>query len=406
MRYLGFMARHPRLLLFGFLLAFASSFGQTFFIALFGADLRAEHGLTHGGFGALYSGATFVSGVGLLWAGGAVDRFDLRNFTLLVAAGLVTACLLMATAPTAAVMAIAILLLRFTGQGLLSHVAITTMARSFEGGPGGTRGKAISLAALGHPAGEALLPAVAVALIAGVGWREAWLAVAAFVAVGVVPAVAIILHRRRELGAAPTPAAGGADDPATRHWTRREVLRDPRFYFKLPMVLALPFIATGVFFHQAHIAEVKGWTLGTFAEGFAIFAVAATASGVAAGPLVDRFGGLRLMPWLLTPLAAGLVTLASSDAPLALYAFMTLAGVTQGLVGTAVQAMWAERYGVRHLGAIRSLAQALAVISTSGSPVLLGALIDVGVTVDTLAAAMAAYVGLAIALVVPVTRRP
>jgi hypothetical protein len=50
LEYLRFILAYPRLLAFGFLLTLGSSFGQTYFIALFSDDLRALFDLGHGEF--------------------------------------------------------------------------------------------------------------------------------------------------------------------------------------------------------------------------------------------------------------------------------------------------------------------------------------------------------------------
>ncbi len=54
--------------------------------------------------------------------------------------------------------------------------------------------------------------------------------------------------------------------------------------------------------------------------------------------------------------------------------------------------MWAEVYGTAHLGAIRSLVQALMVAISAMSPFVFGELFDVGVTVETIAAGCLAYI--------------
>ena len=69
MRYLDFLVANCQFLAFGFATAFFSAFGQTFFIAVFGGELRAEFGLSHGEFGSVYSLATVASGATLIWAG-------------------------------------------------------------------------------------------------------------------------------------------------------------------------------------------------------------------------------------------------------------------------------------------------------------------------------------------------
>ena len=58
MNYWEFVATNRRFLAFGFLLTWFASFGHTFFISLFGADIRDAFGLTHGGFGTIYTVAT------------------------------------------------------------------------------------------------------------------------------------------------------------------------------------------------------------------------------------------------------------------------------------------------------------------------------------------------------------
>ena len=79
--YLAFLWRHRRFLGFGALLAGSSSFGQTWFVSLFGAEIREAFGLGHAGFGAVYSLATVASGVLLLWVGRLIDRLSLRRYT-------------------------------------------------------------------------------------------------------------------------------------------------------------------------------------------------------------------------------------------------------------------------------------------------------------------------------------
>ena len=144
-----------------------------------------------------------------------------------------------------------------------------------------------------------------------------------------------------------------------------------------------------------------------FAGCFAVFAGAPLPAGLLAGPLVDRFGGARLVPACLLPLAASLVVLSATNAVWAAPVFMALAGVTCGLFGATAGSLWAEVYGVRHLGAIRALATAVGVFATAGSPVLMGWGIDAGVTMETISLACAGYtlVAAAVARVALVPRR-
>jgi MFS family permease len=149
--------------------------------------------------------------------------------------------------------------------------------------------------------------------------------------------------------------------------------------------MAPGFIVTGLFFHQVHLVETKGWTLTLFAGCFAVFAGAQLPSSLIAGPLVDRLGATRLLPLILLPLGVSLAVLATGGHAVIAVLFMLLAGVTSGLTGTVVGSMWAEVYGVRHLGAIRAMVTAILVFATAGSPVSMGWLIDSGVTMESIA---------------------
>ena len=55
---LRFLSENGRWLGAGFLLIYGSSFGQTWFIALFAGTIQVEHGLSAGGWGGLYTLAT------------------------------------------------------------------------------------------------------------------------------------------------------------------------------------------------------------------------------------------------------------------------------------------------------------------------------------------------------------
>ena len=101
-----------RLLTFGFAMTFSSSFGQTYFIALFSGEIRADLGLSHGNFGAVYSAATLASALILLKTGELIDRMDLRRFSYLVIFGLAFGGLLLASAASLPVLFLAILVLR------------------------------------------------------------------------------------------------------------------------------------------------------------------------------------------------------------------------------------------------------------------------------------------------------
>jgi predicted MFS family arabinose efflux permease len=244
-----------------------------------------------------------------------------------------------------------------------------------------------------------------IVLISTLGWRDAWRITGAAALLILVPATLWLLrsHRARHqryLDALYAQSNGGDDATARprRQWTRGEVLRDRRFYMAMPACLAPSFFFTGFFFHQVHLVEVKGWDLNWWGSWFAAYAFASLLATTITGPLVDKLGAVRLMPLFPMPMALALLTLSSSDTPMIAIAFLLLNGITAGWSVTVMGPLWAEVYGVLHLGAIKALGSALSVFSSALSPFLLGWLIDKGASIDTLALGSAVYVMLACAL--------
>ncbi len=354
---------------FGFASSFFSSFGQTFFISLFVPFLLADLALSAGSFGALYSGATLGSALLLPYLGALYDRCSLRRYSLAIVAGLGAACLLMASAVHVVLLWLGLWGLRMTGQGLLTHLSMTTMART----PEGARGKAIGIASLGFPAGEAILPPVAALLIAGIGWRSTWLAAAAFTALVLLPLVTVL---SRPIGTEDSLVSASEVRRGRAAWW---LFRSPPFLCVLPSILALASISTGIFLYQIPMADEKGWQPEWVASGFILFAAVRAVTSVLAGNWLDRVGALRLLPLSLFPFGCGLAFLAASDAPAIIPVYLGLFGMTFGLSGVVTTAVWVDFYGTAELGAIRSMLAMWITLGTAASPVIMGRLLDIDI---------------------------
>lgn len=407
-----FIFRNVGFLLFGFLLSFFSSFGQTYFISLSAGEVRAHFGLSHGDFGSIYSLATLTSAAVLIWSGKLIDRFDLRLYSGIVCLGLAIACFAMSVTGSPITLFAAFFMLRHFGQGLMGHTSTTTMARYFRA----ERGKAIAIASLGYPVGEAIFPSLAVAIATAIGWPVTWQVAAGLMIFAVLPATQYLLrghgerHRAHNAGMA---TSGGGTQTGNAHlstlpdrsWTRAEVLRDPRCYLALPVVLAPSFIITGILFHQVHLAVVKHWSLEWLAASFIAYGLGSVPAGLVSGVVVDKTGAIRILPWFTIPLALATFLLSLSDNPLMAWIFMGMAGFNSGLTGTIVGAYWAEAYGVGHIGSIRAMATSLMVLSSAASPFSVGFLLDAGISFDSITMGMSAYILLTCALAGIASRR-
>lgn len=372
---IAFLRDNARWLGAGFLLTLAGSFGQTWFISLFAGEIRAVHGLSDGQWGSLYTVATLASAALLFLRGALADTVRPGMLAPLIALAFAAACLGLAFAPNVAVLGLALFGLRFCGQGMFGHIALTAMGRWFRA----TRGRAVAIAAFGHSAGEVIWPLPAILLAGLLGWQAVWIGVAALLALGVAPVIARLLAKGRVPQGADTAEAGQAGIGG-RHWTRRDVLGHGLFLALLPILLTPGFIGTVVFFHQVHVAGVKGWTLAQMAPGYAAFAALTVLSSFAAGWAADRFGPARLLPVLLLPMGAGIALLGPVSAVSGWFVVLGLIGLTQGMTGALWGTLLPAIYGTQHLGAVRSLATTVMVVSTAIGPGMTGLLIDSGVT--------------------------
>jgi len=380
----AFLSANAAFLFAGGLLAFTSSFGQTFFISIFAGQIMAEFSLSNGQWGLIYALGTAASAVVMLWSGALTDRFRVRYLGLVVLLGLSAAALIMAINPWAWLLPISIFLLRLTGQGMTSHIATVAMARWFVA----TRGRALSIAGAGFSVAEALLPLLFVWAMAFAGWRSLWLIAAGFILL-IVPVMHRLLRRER------TPQSHAETDNTTgmenRHWTRGQMLRHPLFWFMLPAILGPSAFVTALFFQQVHLAEIKGWSHVSLVALFPVYTVISTLFMVISGWAIDRIGTARLMPFFQLPIAVGFLVMANAGGLGGAAIAFALIAITSGANTTLPAAFWAEFYGTRNIGGIKAIATAAMVFGSAIGPAITGLLIDAGVSFPTQMAGIALW---------------
>ncbi len=406
--FLPLIRKEWRLLCFGFAMTFASSFGQTYFIALFSGEIRADLGLSHGEFGAVYSAATLVSALLLLKTGVLIDRMDLRRYAYLAIFTLAAGGLLLSLANSLVLLFIAMLIMRQAGQGHVGMAGATAMVRYLPH----EKGKANALSGIGYSASEAILPTLVVALLAVVGWRQSWIVWSLALAVLLPLAVTYLLRghdRRHEDYLASMEVSEDTNEqdkaPVLRQWTRDEMLRDPLFYLFMPALLAQPMLFTGFMFHQVHLVDAKGWSLAIWGSLYTLYAVTSITMKLFTGLLVDRFGAIRLVPFVCLPMGLGLAILGSADGLWVAVVFMVLLAITIGSYATLSSPFFAEKYGTLHMGAIKSVTTAAMVFSSAIAPVLMGWLIDAGISIESQAWGSVVYVVVAASLAWIASRR-
>jgi len=292
---------------------------------------------------------------------------------LLVVPVLAAATLLAAYAPSVAVLAVAIFLLRLFGQGVMTHIARTGTGRWFAA----QRGRAVSLVVLGHQGGEGTLPVIFSMLAIAFGYRAGWVAGALALMLVALP-VGIWAYSKPR-----TPGRIGReleDVPTVRSWSRAEVMRDPIFWVLLTGVLVPPFIGTVIFFHQDYLTALRGWPPQFYAMTLTVMAITTVVFALISGAIIDRLGSVAVLPLFLVPLAGACFALAVEGPSGYLLVVMVLLGVSYGISSTLFGSIWPEIYGAAHLGAVRSIVVSAMVFATAAGPGLTGMLIDRGVS--------------------------
>src|SRR5690606_31870386 len=229
-----FLRENARWVAGGFLLTFFSAYGQTFFISLSAGHIRTEYGLSNGGFGTLYMVATLASAFTMPRFGQIVDHYSAKTVTIIIVPMLALACVSMAFSRSVILLAVTIYLLRLFGQGMMTQNAFTAMGRWFTA----QRGRAVSIAALGHNCGEADFPVTFRAISGGPGWGNGSRLGAGVPRLLPLPLNAVLRALRRG-PASPRPAGPLT---AAREGAPGEGFPAPLFYLLLLGIMAPGFI--------------------------------------------------------------------------------------------------------------------------------------------------------------------
>ena len=379
-----FLKSNFQYLLFGFLMTFCSSFGQTFFLGIFNPFIREDLNLSHSEFGGIYSAATLVSSLTIIWLGKKIDDFKLRNFAIFVCISLFFAAVFISQLSSLVHLLLAIFFLRLFGQGLMSHTSSTAMARYFDK----NRGKALGVAWLGLSFGEGILPGLVIFLLNYLVWKKIWITIAVFLIVFVLPLIVFLLKNFEDNSVEQEQSKKSEN---IKNWTRQEVLKDLRFYFLLPAVLCPAFLITGIFINQIYLFENLNWGINFIAPSFTAYAIFSVISLQLSGFLIDKFSALKILPFYLIPMILGLLFSLFFKFALSPVIFFILMAITNGTSNVLLTSTWSEMYGTKHLGAIRSITVSLMVFSTSLSPFLFGHLIDFGFNAKDITLFMVIY---------------
>ena len=376
-----------KVILFGFIFTFFSSFGQSFFLGLFNPSIREELSITHGQFGSIYASATLLSSFVLIWVGKKIDDININKFALFVILLLSFSCYFFSKITSLTFLFVTIFLMRFSGQGMMSHTATTTISRYFTK----SRGKALSVSWFGLSSAEFILPVFIIYLLSLYDWKIIWKSISLLVLL-FLPIASFILVKNLNFDSRESNGGKLKKKLKIKNWKRQEVIKDYRFYIVCANMLAMPWIATGTFVYQSFILSSKNWGPYIIAQAFMVYSVLSVITLIISGFLIDKFTSRKLIVYMNIPLLISVFIIVYFNHPYTAFLFLGLIGISNGFANVLGSSTWAEIYGVKYIGSIKALTTALMVFATAFGTALFGYLIDNGFSIEQIALISAVYI--------------
>ncbi len=366
----NFFLFDPLLLLYGFLIIFFASYGQTFFIAIFNNDIKNYYNLTDGQFGLVYALSTTLSSILLVNFAKLIDFIDLRVYSIIITLGLLIPCIAIYFFSSNVLYLFIILFgLRFFGQGAMTHAGITSMTRYF----GKDKGKAISVGNLGGMFGVMILPIIVVYLYQYLNFKQIWL-LASLSLIIFLPILYFILYNQNDRQKKFVETVKDENN----NWKTIDVIKNKQFLIYLPITSSFSFIGTGLMFHQIFIITQKGWTTEMLGTGFIFLGAFSIIGLMVAGPLIDTLNPRKAIIYLLIPIFIGILVLVYFQNFIFLLVYMSLYGFNLGLSAPFIGSLWAELFGLESIGTVKAVFHAIVVLVSALSPVVFGYIIDWG----------------------------
>jgi sugar phosphate permease len=361
----------------GLFLCYITTVSFTF--GLFAESLGREFNWSRTGISLAFSLSLIAMCVAMPFVGRLVDRFGARKVIV----------------PSVLVLGLSFMSFYFLSGRLIQFYA-TYVIMGLVGGGSATlpyngvvshwfdkkRGQALSLAAAGGGLGSFLVPPVVQALIASVGWRQAYVFMGLTIIVITVPIVSTFLKERPQMmGLLPDGELTGHEAAEKRNSEEeglsfREAIHTGTFWM---ICIAFFFVASsaiGCLIHLVPMLTDRGASSQSAAGATALLGGASLVGGIAAGYLLDRFFASYVTVSFFLGTGAGLLLLLSGGIGGLAFAAASLIGLGMGAAGQSIPYLVSRHFGLRSFGEIYSYA--LISFSLGGviGPLLMGASFD------------------------------
>lgn len=242
------------------------------------------------------------------------------------------------------------------------------------------RGVAQATAMAGAAGGPLVFPLIIEALIAQVGWRDAWFFLGLALVVLMVPGALLIARSPEDVGlvldGGGAAGARGTAAAAERSMTRSEAVRTRLFWLVILAIGAGTLGVRGMIPNMAPFFADAGISSSVSAISFTVYAAVVIPSGFFWGHLADRMGARLPFALVCAAVLTGMTALAFIDGRVMLLIVMAYLGFGLGGFWTLGQVVVANSFGREHIGAIRGAMQPFQNGAMFGGPLLFGLVYD------------------------------
>ena len=255
--------------------------------------------------------------------------------------------------------------IRLLGQGALSLTSTVAVVHWFDR----RRGFALGLKMTLTMGGMSVVPILLAVAIDAWGWRIAWLAASAVIALAAVPVSWFgYVNRPADLGQLPDgapPVHGDQTGSAQPSATRSKALRSTAFWALAAVTATNSLLGTGLLFHQTNLLGEIGYSNAQAAAMFLPQAGGAVIGGLTFGWLADR-AARPMLPTVVALLLASTLLLGGMSVTFpTVLLYSVVLGMTMGS-GAAVQSsLLPALFGVGHIGSISGTFALISVLASA-----------------------------------------
>jgi MFS family permease len=328
------------------------------------------------GRGAIQTAMLFSTGLAVFCApvaGDMIRRWGIRSTILPGIVGLSLACLLgamMGGALWQLYAVYALMSLLGAGAGVVGWTSL--IAGRFDK----ARGLALGIGLSGTGLCSVMMPQIAAAAMADWGWRGAYVALAFYGVIIVLPLSFLLLPRDRTQTAQaarrdtakPAPLAG---------MDLAEAVRSRRFWLLGFSTLCIFTVIGGIIPNLVPAFTDDGLSMQQAASIMSIFGMATIGGRIAVGALVDRVWAPAVAAVVMVPAALGCVLIAVGSSFAGYVTAAVLLGIATGTELDVLGFLVARYFGIADYARIYSRAYAFVAASAGVSPLIFGHLFDI-----------------------------